>query len=202
VDHTPGNVQHMARLARLMPDLRFVHLIRDGRAVAASQIPLDWGSNDVYEAARLWMSKVGLGLAACSALGPRAITVRFEDLVTDPEATLKGLCEFLQIPFDHGMVGRRDFQVPGYSRDQHALVGTAPDETRIDRWRHDLSATQIEAFEFLTGDMLDYLGYSLCNDSPGRPKALAHGRSTSVSFLRKRVTNPVRRRIRKRRGAR
>ena len=199
VDHTPGNVKYMARLGRVLPDARFVHLIRDGRAVASSLLPLDWGPNDVFEAAHLWMAKVGMGLAACSALGDRAMSVRYEDLVYEPHATLKQLCGFLGLTYDDGMVARRDFELPGYTAEQHALVTGLPDPSRAERWRTLLSSKQVEAFEYLTGDMLAYLGYDLENGmSPRKPSAGWHVVQSGRGAVRKRIVNPVRRHLRRR----
>jgi hypothetical protein len=201
VDHTPGNVKYMARLGRLMPESKFIHLIRDGRAVAASLLPLDWGPSDIFEAAQLWSLKVGMGLAACEALGERAMSVRYEDLVCDPEITLKGLCEFLQVTYDDEMLGRRDFHVPGYTASQHHLVSAIPDPTRADRWRSQLTGEQIEAFEYLTGDMLVYLGYELEKGMAARrPSRTSHLLQIGQSSLRNRLSNPLRRYLRRRRS--
>ena len=52
VDHTPLNLRHAVALFRLFPDARMLHLVRDGRAVAASVLPLDWGATDADTAAR------------------------------------------------------------------------------------------------------------------------------------------------------
>jgi hypothetical protein len=199
LDHTPGNVKYMARLGRLLPDSKFVHIIRDGRAVASSLLPLDWGPNDIFEAAEVWSLKVGMGLAACSALGERAISVRYEDLVYRPEATLKELCDFMAIAYDDEMVARRDFQVPGYTASQHHLVSGVPDPSRAERWRSELSAEQIRAFEYLTGDMLSYLGYALeTGMAASKPSRASHVVQMARSTFRKRVSNPVRRSLRRR----
>jgi sulfotransferase family protein len=199
VDHTPGNVQYMARLGRVMPDSKFVHLVRDGRAVAASQIPLDWGPNDIFEAAQSWGFKVGMGVAACGSLGDdRAITVRYEDLVCEPQATLSGLCHFLRIAYDEGMVERRDYQVPKYTARQHQLVSAVPDSSHAELWRAQLTAEQIEAFEYLTGDMLVYLGYELDRGSASKkPRGAFHAVQSTRSLLRKRLSNPARRYLRR-----
>lgn len=43
VDHTPANIRYAWTLLHLFPDAKMIHIIRDGRAVAASILPLDWG---------------------------------------------------------------------------------------------------------------------------------------------------------------
>jgi hypothetical protein len=61
IDHSPRNIWHGLSLLRRFPQAKFVHVIRDGRAVAASVMPLDWGPNTVSEAASYWATRIALG---------------------------------------------------------------------------------------------------------------------------------------------
>src|SRR5262245_14756673 len=158
VDHTPANVRHAATLFDLFPDARLIHLIRDGRAVAASVLPLDWGPNRIDRAAHEWVEMVGHGLAAEARFGPsRVARVRYEDLLQEPEVTLRRVCEFLGIEYQPRMLRADGFEVPEYTRDQHRLVGKPLDAGRVDAWRRALSARQVEIFESVAGDFLRYL---------------------------------------------
>ena len=89
VDHTPTNFKRGLTMLRLFPEVRFIHLVRDGRAVAASLLPLDWGPNNIMHAAEFWMAHCAAGLGAELELADRVLRVRYEDLVTDPEANLR-----------------------------------------------------------------------------------------------------------------
>ncbi len=199
IDHTPGNIRFALTLARLFPDARFVHVVRDGRAVAASVLPLDWGPNDVIEAARHWATQIALGLAAEQALGAaRILTIRYEDLVAEPDVVLRRVCAFLDTPFDPAMTRTREYRVPDYSAGQHGLVAQAPDPARVDRWRCTLSRRQVETFEDISGELLAYLGYELdygvlAHQLP----PLEHLRSSSVSMLRRWSVNRARRLLRR-----
>lgn len=65
IDHTPKNIRHAQTLFTAFPDARMVHIVRDGRAVAASVLlPLDWGPNVIESAARFWAERLAYGLAA------------------------------------------------------------------------------------------------------------------------------------------
>jgi hypothetical protein len=162
VEHSPTNIMYVRRLRDAFPEARFVHLLRDGRAVAASILPLTWGPNTIIEAALQWASYVGHGLAAEQLLPASQIRrVTYEDLVTRPADVLGELCRFVGLDFDPDMTLGKGLEVPAYTRDQHALVGKPVDRKRSDRWRQALSARQIEMFEALTGDLLPTLGYDL-----------------------------------------
>jgi hypothetical protein len=160
LDHTPKNVRYAHTLFAAFPDARMVHIVRDGRAVAASILPLDWGPNVIDSAARFWAERLAYGLAAELCWPEKIIRVHYEDLIQHSQSTLKALCEHLTISYDPAMSQGRGFQVPSYTAQQHLLVGKAPDPTRIDAWKQQLTPRQIEIFENLTGDLLKTFGYT------------------------------------------
>lgn len=176
-DHTPGNIRFGRTLHDQFPTARFVHIVRDGRAVAASVIPLDWGPNTAVEAAHHWATQVCAGLALQSWLGPERVQlVRYEDLVQEPELTLRSVCRLLDVAYTEDMVTSRDYKVQKWTAPQHRLVANAPDAARIDAWRRRLSVAQIRDFERTTGELLDYLGYTtdsgMAAGTPGRMENL------------------------------
>jgi hypothetical protein len=202
VDHSPGNIRFVPTLRRLLPDALFVHVVRDGRSVAASVMPLDWGPNTPVEAARHWGLHVAAGLAAERAFGPDVVhTVRYEDLVRDPERELKAVCDFVGLEYDDRMVDQRDYRLPAYTAGQHALVGRRPDPSRIDAWREDLRPEQVRAFERITGELLELLGYpTVYGIRAVRQPTAEHYRDATVSAVRRVVLDRARRRTRWQRG--
>ncbi|NDJ53335.1 MAG: sulfotransferase [Chloroflexi bacterium] len=162
VDHTPENISYARSLVELFPQARIIHLVRDGRAVASSIMPLDWGPNTMMKAAPYWLAALSHGLAAERYLRPeQIIRVTYEDLVCYPEETLKTLCEFLEIDYQPAMASAGGFKPPDYTVSQHQLIGQAPNAARATKWERDLSPRQIEIFESLTRDFLHYLDYPL-----------------------------------------
>lgn len=162
VDHTPSNIRHVDRLLKSFPETKFVHLIRDGRAVCASVLPLDWGPNTVVAAARDWMEHLAAGLAAESSLpADRIVRVRYEDLVAAPEQELRRLCKFLELDYEDSMMKGTGFTPEDFSRSIHPLVGQPPRSQRISAWRSEMQPRDIEIFEARTGDLLPFLGYEL-----------------------------------------
>ncbi len=204
IDHTPGNIRFAGSLARLFPDAKFINIVRDGRGVAASVLGLDWGPNRIEEAATWWGTHVALGLAAERLLGPQLMrTVRFEDLLADPEHTLRELCSFLGTPYDEEMITRRDYKVASYTVTDHVLVSGPPDSSRSEAWRSKLTAGQIEEFEYRTGELAQYLGYPAFVGSGARPSPRGERFRRFVSDVARRgVIDPVRRRASERRPRR
>jgi hypothetical protein len=199
VDHTPHNVRYATALGEIFSDMKLIHIVRDGRAVANSIIPLDWGPNTVIKAAPWWVEKVAYGLAVETRWPESRITrIRYEDLVQSPEATLKRLCKFLGIDYQSKMARATGFRRPDYTKSQHSLIGKGPDASRISAWKEDLTPRQIELFEYLTRDFLRYLGYILeCNLETSSPTRLERFSAEVWEIVKGKFIDGLRYRIRK-----
>lgn len=162
VDHTPENIGYTQSLLNLFPSAKFLHIVRDGRAVAASIMPLDWGPNTIIKAARWWMRMTSFGLAAQSFLPQGTLMqIKYEDLLLNPEKTMRSICQFINVEFHPNMLNAAGFTPPAYTLRQHQLVGRKPDAAMATMWRRRLTARQIEIFEHQTRDFLPNLGYQL-----------------------------------------
>lgn len=194
VDHTPENINYAALLLALFPRARIVHLVRDGRAVANSILPLDWGPNTVIRAAPWWRTNVQEGLGLDRRPPPSQILrVRFEDLICAPEETVRRLCEALDLPFEPRMLQADGFQPPDYTASQHKMIGRRPDPERAIRWGRELTPRQVEIFESLAGDLLGELGYPLVYGPQAKPPTLLErGAAALKELVRGGVVNGVR----------
>ena len=204
IDHTPRNLRHAYSLLSMFPEARFVHIVRDGRAVASSVIPLDWGPNTMATAARWWCRRVGEGVVAEDFLASRAVVhrIRYEELVENPAETLAALSESI---FGSGKklelagVGRA-MDLPEYTRDQHALIGKAPDPSRAQAWRERLSSAAVDEFEFIAGGFLEHLGYQTENPAPKGP-SMGQKVQRNLTEAWRGMRNSLRRRTRVKRGS-
>ena len=171
IDHTPRHIFRLERILELFPEAKVLNLVRDGRAVAASVLPLDWGPNSCRSAAMWWSRSVGAGALAEVAYGPGTIlTVRFEDLVREPDSTLSAICQFSGIEYTSQVRSGGAFVIPKYTKGQHERVNKDLDPSRLDAWREKLSKRDVEIFEYYSGDLLSYLGYRLeTSFSPAPP---------------------------------
>jgi len=177
-DKTPPYCLHLATIERLLPEARFVHLIRDGRDVALSVRPL-WFSPgvDVASIATDWATRVRTARAQGAALR-HYLEVRFEDLVRDPARTLRVVCAFVDLPYDaameryHERAGARLGEVATRRRGDgtvvvtreerlamHRLTSGPPQPARILRWQREMPAEDQRRFAAVVGDLLSDLGY-------------------------------------------
>lgn len=186
IDQSPSNVRFARTLADAFPDARFVHLVRDGRAVAASILKMDWGPTTPAAAARFWLVNLAFGLALESAHGLAEVTTRahYERVVAEPEAALRELCAFLELAYEPAMSERGGLLPSSYTASIHAHVGGPPRPDRIEAWREELSPRDVEIFESVARDALSLLGYQpeygLAARGLGRREALAAGIRTAA----------------------
>jgi hypothetical protein len=197
IDHTPSNILHARALLDLYPDAKLLHLVRDGRAVAASVMKLDWGPNTVDRAAQWWVYMLAHGFAAELHYGPeRVMRVSYENLVSNPAATLQAVSTFLGIEYDEGMVNGSGFQSPAFASLGHDLIGSRPDNSRIGAWREELNAREIEIFENIGGAVLQYLGYTLLHRGRARRMSETERLKALTVDLYRQMTNRLHRRQR------
>jgi hypothetical protein len=169
-DKTPIYVLQIPLLARLWPSARFVHVIRDGHDVALSYLSVPWGPSTIWQVARKWVRDVTAGRDAGAALGPdRYLEVRYEDLISSPEAELQKICALADLPFTsqmlnyHNDAGTR-LQVQPETTEYHRSATKPPTKGMRD-WRVQMSPAQINAFEAVAGDLLATLGYERWNST-------------------------------------
>ncbi|MEA2451759.1 MAG: hypothetical protein QOG04_469 [Actinomycetota bacterium] len=161
-DKTPRYVENLDLLARLFPDARFIHLIRDGRNVALSYANVPFGPKTVGKAAALWAKRVMAGRDACPRVGrERYLEIRYEDLVEDAEGETKDICRFLELDFDPGMMDYTE-RARGSVLPRASMYNphvTEKPQQNVRSWETSMPPQQIEIFEAVAGDVLSLLGY-------------------------------------------
>jgi hypothetical protein len=178
-DKTPPYVRSMTLIQQLLPEARFIHVIRDGRDVTLSIKDLWWGPNSIDEAAEWWLARVRA--ARRQAVDLRYyLEVRYEDLVIRPEPELRAICRFLELSWDSCMLDyhrQAHDRLHELARDMrsrsgdliraeertgiHALLRRPPEAGRVGRWKTEMAEPDRKRFEELAGSALQELGYEL-----------------------------------------
>jgi len=159
-----ANNRRLGLIDRMFPDAYYVHVIRDGRAVANSTLRVPWW-NDMYvwwlgmtvsewnrqgrEPVELcglnWMNTVEEIKKAARQLGARYTEVRYEDLTRDVRGVVGEIVGYCQLNRSDTFFG--------------LLPDTLPDMNR--KWREQLSDKQKRALHESVGEFLIKLGYAL-----------------------------------------
>jgi len=182
-DKSPPYVQYIKPIFCLLPEARFIHMIRDGRDVALSYRDKWFGpAGKGGEATAAFWQKTILGARAQAVDLPVGtyLEIRFEDLLAAPEATLRRVCEFLNLPWDVAMLayhqnaalrlGEMGDRTDGHgniivSREKRCSIHHhtlhPPDSGQAGKWRLGLASTEIDGFHRVAGDLLGELGYDV-----------------------------------------
>lgn len=176
-DKTPFHSWHMLDLARIFPDAVFVGIVRHPGAVVASLVKkFHYG---VPEAADYWTStnlevlRRGTGLGA-----DRFALVRYEDVVSTPEPTLRDLMAWLGEHWTDALLRHQEVQAAkGAPRLVDGSTSTrAPiDPDRANSWRQTLTPTQQQEVAARTSTVAQFLGYDTTDATHLGP--LAEGRT-------------------------
>jgi protein-tyrosine sulfotransferase len=161
-DKTPLNTLHLSTIYAAFPDAQYVHLLRDGRAVAASYVCAGLYSSAV-EAAIRWESSV----QAARKLGRRLparqfMEIRYEDLVIMPRDTIARVAEFLGVKMVDAMLKpweRAGSLGDAPQHEHHRGIFEPITAKKIDQWKESLSPEQLAQIEAAVGQTLKNAGY-------------------------------------------
>jgi hypothetical protein len=208
-EQTPRNIFYARRLLEIFPEARVVHMIRDPRAVMASQkkrwqrrklaaakLPFYhtirvWANYHPYTMGQLWKRATSSALALQRDSHPRFKTVRFEDLLQEPETTVRDLCAFLQIPYQAQMLEVKQIN----SSHQSSVGGARPglNKAAIDAWQKVLRPGEAAITEATCGEQMERCGYTrLHRGGPGIVTRLRYGVTYLFHAASVAATNPRR----------
>lgn len=158
-DKTTKNVLRIGYLLRLFPRAQFIHMVRDPRDAhcsvrtkAETKTP-HWRKFTAEHTAQLWVERIESGLR-WRADSERYIEVRYEDLVQDPETTMRKVLQYLGEVWDDAVLAPN-----GRTDTVHKSAGRPIVATSVGRWRTDLSDSDLLRIEGIAGSLMADLGY-------------------------------------------
>lgn len=169
-DKTPPYVRIIPQLTTIFPGARFIVLIRDGRDVAKSfqslriygksvrQNTIEWREASRWE--RKWQA---------SKHASSMLRVRYEDLVLDPEPTLRRICEFIGVSFEPQMLAWQESVerlVPKREMHVHEKLARTTSHDDVGRWTREMNDREVFIAEAFMGRDLRRFGYECRFSSP------------------------------------
>lgn len=152
----PGSVlsinihRNADRLAKIMPDVRVLHMVRDPRDIARSSIVMGWAGT-LYHGVGHWIRTETAWDAAFPDLSPdRVMTLSYEALFEDAEARLTETCGFFSVPYDPAMLNYHT-----------TTTYTAPDPSLVQQWKHKCDPDEIALLESRASGLMVARGYAL-----------------------------------------
>lgn len=156
-EKTPRNVLHFSRILKFYGKrVRIIHIVRDGRDVITSRHPTD--PTRFWVSAETWIRDTSAGLQLEDH--PQVLTVRYEDLVTKYQPTVRRICEFIDEKFDEAFL---HYPEAARVKSNAAWYSDARpiDDTSIGRWKKP--QYRIRIFDLLSRpqavQLLEHFGY-------------------------------------------
>lgn len=166
-EKTPAHYLALWDLYEAFPDAKFINLIRDPRGVVDSfmKAPFykNFGKNPMH-AIHSWRMAINRHKEAASKADPkRYISVRYEDLVEQPEFELKRLTSFLGVEFEPTMMDFHNRDYSGFLAGESHKMGTFKPvyKDSTEKWRKSLSNKQVSLIEGILEGKMKELGYKL-----------------------------------------
>ncbi|MGF1481082.1 MAG: sulfotransferase [Cyanophyceae cyanobacterium] len=188
-EQTPRNIFYVTEILDFYPESRIINMIRDPRDVLLSQ-KYKWrlrslGATNIprREAVRSWcnyhpvtISKLwnaSVNAANKFSEHPRVNTIKFEDLVANPQKIVQEICNFLEIEYQKEML--EVAQNSSHKKRNRERKGI--DANAVGRWKNgELSNTEIFICQKITHSNMDRYNYP---SHLSRPSTL----SLSLSYL-------------------
>lgn len=163
INKRTANTQRLGVIQTIFPDAYYIHIIRDGRAVAFSLLQTPWWENipvwwlngktpqeweqEGKEPIKLcglhWRHNVKEIRKQSKKLAPRYIEIRYEDLVNDVLGSLKRILTFCMLPLSKTYL--------------HNLPTTLPNMNNT--WKNKLTDHQKKILQSTIGSFAQHLGY-------------------------------------------
>jgi len=153
LSHHPESVEG---LFDTYPDGRLISIVRDPRSWYLSargyrdidpseRRERDYGT--IEAATALWVESSKAMLAARELYGDRFRAVVFEDLLTEPEATMRSLAAYLGIDYDPILIRPTFNGLPIKADSSFAVTGHGVSSEPLTRWRSRLQPEEIAYIE-------------------------------------------------------
>ena len=165
-EKTPGNLFYADILVEMFPKAKFVYMVRDPRAgVSSMQRAHFFGNDVVFNAlARDKHFRAGRDVLEGHVPSEQRMAIRYEDLVREPERTVRELCQFLGEEFEPVMLSFHksagEYMKAEAANDFNAAAMKPISTAMLDTWNGDLEPCEVAVVESLCADEMRAYGYT------------------------------------------
>ena len=176
---SPRNVHFIPDIKKLFPGAKFVHLLRDGRDVAIEIAEADFWPHSVWGGAQRWLHCIRAARVFGQELDSESfLEIKYESLCRDPEPVIRQLCDFIEEPFDPGMLSHHKSEsTRTWAKIKIHQATARPITTEfVEIYKRRLNQHDQQALEALFREALQEAGYEVS----GRPQALPFSLATQI----------------------
>lgn len=167
MDKSLDSVHYAEELMELFPEMLFLNVVRDPRAQVASMNRAIIHDFDTTLNARAWVDAHRVAGAVVARYPARVLTIRYEDFLSNQEATLKQVCSFFGIEFLPQMLDIAGSPEARQISQLSALWSSncfAPIVANADKFKQQLTLEEIGIIETLAGEQMRQYGYQRMTD--------------------------------------
>jgi hypothetical protein len=148
------------------PDSKFVYSVRDPRDMALSWSKDPVLRGDIVRASKTWYEDQKETLSLLLKYSDRIAFLRYEDLLTDPENTLRKVCKKIGVSFHEDMLRHtsRSEESKQLTTASWVNVGKPIMKDNFFKFQNELAAQQIEYIEQKCGQLMEVFGYKLITE--------------------------------------
>jgi hypothetical protein len=179
LEKSPEHVHFLKQILQLWPTAPIIELVRDPRATLASRkirreddlwlhekewregVAADHSTNyDPLLDTLMWREAIHAAAGARRIYPQHILTLRYEDLAADPEATIRRTCAFTGLSFRPEMLAV-SWVNSTTQRNENSPVTGGVSTAAVERWRSVLLPEEIYLCQRLAHKEMEQLGYSL-----------------------------------------
>jgi protein-tyrosine sulfotransferase len=160
-DQSPLHTFYFPWIKPIFPNARYLHLLRDGRDVIASNVTSR--GHKVPEATAYWKTAIKRVESLKSEENDsQFLEIRYEQLVSEPENTLQIISSFLDIPYTDEMLNYwQTSHAVNYTKfDRHKNLSRPVFTASIGKWKQRLSEEEQQYMLRRIKPELERLGYA------------------------------------------
>ncbi len=159
-DKNPHYALYIAKLIEIFPNARFIHIIRDYRDTIVSYQNVDFDPNSTAALAYRW-NRYNKEVLHFKAMHPeKFITLKFENLLAEPENNLKQICEFLTVDYAPSMMNFHEKKGGDYwNKEWQPNIARPIDKGHVYTWKKKMADSDVRIADSICAKMAAKLGY-------------------------------------------
>lgn len=164
-------IHHVPEILAAHKAPQFIHLVRDVRDVAVSARKSVFCHYHPYYVGRLWNEEQTKAMHWENKLSPHTwFTLRYEDLIQDPETQMREVCKFLGAKYSNRLLAFFDKagarELSGLSRSWEN-VGKPVLKNNHQKYRNNLTALEVKMIESVAQGPMQHYKYALETEHEG-----------------------------------
>jgi Sulfotransferase family len=164
-DKTPKNLYSIDAIFALYPNAKVVIVVRDCRDVALSLRKADFSKASYISSAIRWQNDTDLAITAMGRHADHVKLVKYEDLLSAPEETLKILLGFCGLREEPKLLERYATHDDDVVHTKSSLYMKPVSENNLAKWKTSMPDRDIRNIEALSKKGLAYFGYPVVNSN-------------------------------------